>query len=52
MRIDVLTLFPEMIKSVLGESVTGRALDAGLFELNAVNIRDFTTIWKARFFKS
>lgn len=42
MRIDVLTLFPEMIKGVLGESVTGRALNAGLFELNAVNIRDFT----------
>ncbi len=42
MRIDVLTLFPEMIKGVLGESITGRALNAGLFELNAVNIRDFT----------
>lgn len=42
MKIDILTLFPEMIKAVLGESVTGRALDAGLFELNTVNIRDFT----------
>ncbi len=43
MRIDVLTLFPEMINAVLGESVTGRALKNGLFTLNAVNIRDFTT---------
>ena len=43
MRIDVLTLFPEMINSVIGESVTGRALKNGLFTLNPVNIRDFTT---------
>lgn len=43
MRIDVLTLFPEMINAVLGESVTGRALKNGLFTLNAINIRDFTT---------
>lgn len=42
MRIDVLTLFPEMIESVMGESITGRALKNGLFELNAINIRDFT----------
>ena len=42
MRIDILTLFPEMIQSVLGESITGRALRNNLFELNAVNIRDFS----------
>lgn len=42
MRIDVLTLFPEMIESVMGESITGRALKNGLFTLNAINIRDFT----------
>ena len=42
MRIDILTLFPEMFGPVLGESVTGRALEKGIFELNLVNIRDFT----------
>ena len=42
MKIDIMTLFPEMIKSVLGESITGRALQKNLFELNAINIRDFT----------
>lgn len=42
MRIDILTLFPEMVRAVLGESITGRALKNNLYELNTVNIRDFT----------
>ena len=42
MRIDILTLFPQMIKGVLGESVTGRALKNNLFELNLIDIRDYT----------
>ena len=42
MRIDILTLFPKMIESVLGESITGRALKNNLFELNLTDIRDFT----------
>ncbi len=42
MRIDILTLFPEMVQNVLGESITGRALKNQLYELNTVNIRDFT----------
>ena len=42
MRIDILTLFPDMIKGVLGESVTGRALRNNLYELNLIDIRDFT----------
>lgn len=42
MKFNVLTLFPDMIKSVLGESIIGRAIDKGLIELNVVNIRDFS----------
>jgi len=42
MRIDILTLFPEIITPVIGSSVTGRALANNMFELNTVNIRDFT----------
>ncbi len=38
----MLTLFPDMLRGVLGESVTGRALKAGLAELNFIDIRDFT----------
>lgn len=43
MRFDVLTLFPELINSVLGESIIGRAQKSGLIEVNAINIRDFST---------
>lgn len=42
MRIDILTLFPEMCNSVLGESIIGRARKAGKVEINTVDIRDFT----------
>lgn len=43
MRIDILTLFPDMCFSVLRESITGRALERGLVEIYCRNIRDFTT---------
>lgn len=42
MRFDVLTLFPRMLRNVLGESVIGRAEKAGLIEMNFIDIRDFT----------
>jgi len=42
MKIDVLTLFPEMFEAVLGESVIGRAREKSLVSMNFVNIRDFT----------
>ncbi|MDD5458202.1 MAG: tRNA (guanosine(37)-N1)-methyltransferase TrmD [Phycisphaerae bacterium] len=41
MKIDVLTLFPEMFESPLGHSILKRAQDAGLVEINFTNIRDF-----------
>lgn len=42
MRFDVLTLFPSMFRSVLGESIIGRAEKAGIIEINFIDIRDFT----------
>lgn len=42
MRIDILTLFPEMCESVLGESIIGRARANGYVEINCRNIRDYT----------
>ena len=42
MRIDVLTLFPDMFGPVLEKSILGRALDKGLFQLKYHNIRDYT----------
>ncbi len=42
MRFDVLTLFPELFKAVLGESIIGRAQENGIIEVVATNIRDFS----------
>jgi len=38
----VLTLFPEMIMQGMSTSIIGRAMEAGLLQIKAVNIRDFT----------
>jgi tRNA (guanine37-N1)-methyltransferase len=42
MRIDVLTLFPEMFESPLGYSIVKRAQDQGLVDIILTNIRDFS----------
>ncbi len=39
----ILTLYPEMFPGPLGHSLAGRALEAGLWRLETVNIRDFAT---------
>lgn len=38
----VLTLFPEMIMQGMSTSIIGRAMEAGLLQIKAINIRDFT----------
>ena len=43
MKIDVLTIFPEMFGPVVTESILGRANQSGLLEVNVHNIRDYTT---------
>jgi tRNA (guanine37-N1)-methyltransferase len=43
MRIDVLTLLPEMFESPLAGSILGRARDSGLVQIVLTNIRDFAT---------
>jgi len=42
MRIDILTLFPEMFHAVLNESIIGRAVAKQLIELEFHNIRDYS----------
>ena len=42
MRIDILTLFPEVFEAFLRASIVGRARQAGLVETALTNIRDFT----------
>ncbi len=41
MRCDVLTLFPDMITPVLGQSMLKRAQDKGLLEVRVRNLRDY-----------
>jgi tRNA (guanine37-N1)-methyltransferase len=43
MRIDILTLFPEMFTSFLDGSLIGAARAAGLLDIRVTNIRDFAT---------
>lgn len=43
MKFFVLTLFPEMVSDALHTSIIGRAMEKDLIELQAVNIRDYTT---------
>lgn len=40
---SVLTLYPEMFPGALGMSLAGRALEAGIWSLDTVQIRDFAT---------
>ena len=39
MRIDLLTLFPDMCRAVLDESIIGRAVNAGYIDIRAHHIR-------------
>ena len=41
MRIDILTLFPEMCEAVMSESIIGRARKSGKVEINFHQIREF-----------
>jgi len=41
-RFDVLTLFPDMFRAVLGDSIINRAVENGIIELNFIDIRDYT----------
>jgi len=43
MRIDILTICPELLESPLNNSIVKRARDKGLVGINVVNLRDFTT---------
>ena len=42
MKIKVFTLFPEMMRATLSESILGRAIEKGLIDVTLINIRDYT----------
>ncbi len=41
MRIDIITLFPEMIEAIMSESIIGRARKSGAITVNCHQLRDF-----------
>lgn len=43
MRVDIITIFPEMVRSAASFSILGRAQEKGLLDLHAVDLRDHTT---------
>jgi len=43
MRIDIITLLPELLESPLNHSIVRRARDRGHVEINLINLRDFAT---------
>lgn len=42
MKIDILTLFPEMFDAVLKSSILGKAIEKGILRVGIINIRDFS----------
>lgn len=42
MKIDILTLFPNMFEGVFSESIIKRAIEEKKIEINIINFRDFT----------
>lgn len=42
MKIDILTLFPEMFTAITESSMIGRAVESGILEFRITNIRDYT----------
>ncbi len=43
MRIDIITVLPELLESPLNHSIVKRAREKGIVDINIVNLRDFTT---------
>lgn len=43
MRIDIITVVPELIEAPLSQSIVGRTRDKGLLELHIHNLRDYST---------
>ena len=42
MRIDIVTVFPEMVRDALMHSIVKRAIDSGLVSIDVVDLRNFT----------
>src|SRR3954462_62806 len=43
MRIDIISVVPDLLTSPFSHSIMKRARDKGLLEVNVINLRDYTT---------
>ena len=43
LQVDVISIFPGMFAGVVGESIVGRAVEAGLVDIRLTDLREFTT---------
>lgn len=43
MRIDIITVLPQLLESPFQHSILKRAIDKGLVEVNIINLRDYST---------
>ncbi len=43
MRIDIITVLPQLLESPFQHSILQRAIDKGLVEVNLINLRDYST---------
>ena len=48
MKIDIITLFPNMFTGFVNESIMSRAIKKGIVEINVVNLRDYSTLKNKR----
>ena len=48
MRIDIISVIPELLASPFAHSIMKRAKDKGLLEVNVINLRDHTTYARAQ----
>jgi len=48
MKIDIISVVPELLNSPFAHSIMKRARDKGLLEVNLVNLRDYTTYARAQ----
>ena len=48
MKIDILSVVPDLLQSPFGHSILKRAKDKGLLEVNVINLRDYSTLARAQ----
>ena len=48
MKIDIITVVPDLLQGPFAHSIMKRAIDKGLLEVNIINLRDYTTLPRAQ----